>query len=102
MSLGALSAGQIYCLTLKPFISMGTFISSSSLAIATCCLNLLVLFTPVQLAILVQLIQVPKDFSFGLFELDWDAYGVHIENACVRIPQINETGIRSTVCGPGS
>ena len=45
--------------------------------------------------------QVPKDFAFGLFELDWDAFGMHIENACQRVPAINETGIRSTVSGPG-
>lgn len=45
--------------------------------------------------------QVDKDFHFGLFELDWDVFGSHIENACQRIPAVEETGIRSTVCGPG-
>jgi len=44
---------------------------------------------------------VPKDFAFSLFELDWDSFGVHIESACKRIPEIAETGIRSTVSGPG-
>ncbi|KAF6039245.1 hypothetical protein EB796_002440 [Bugula neritina] len=45
---------------------------------------------------------VPKDFAFSLFELDWDSFGVHIESACKRIPEIAETGIRSTVSGPES
>ncbi|XP_067931861.1 sarcosine dehydrogenase, mitochondrial-like isoform X2 [Watersipora subatra] len=45
---------------------------------------------------------VPKDFAFGLFELDWDAFGVHIEKACERIPAVNEIGIKSTVSGPES
>ena len=44
---------------------------------------------------------MPKDFAFGLFELDWDAFGKHIENGCKRIPKVTETGIRSTVSGPG-
>ena len=46
--------------------------------------------------------EVEKSFAFGLFELDWDVFGVHIEGAVNLIPQIGETGIKSTVCGPES
>lgn len=49
----------------------------------------------------IAILQVDKDFAFGLFELDWDVFGEHIEHACQRIPEIEQTGIRSTVCGPG-
>ena len=43
-----------------------------------------------------------KSFAFGLFELDWDVFGVHIEGAVNRIPCLEQTGIKSTVCGPES
>nr|XP_039249163.1 sarcosine dehydrogenase, mitochondrial-like [Styela clava] len=46
--------------------------------------------------------KVEKNFAFGLFDLDWDVFGQHIEAACNRIPQILHTGIRTTVCGPES
>ena len=45
---------------------------------------------------------VARDFAFGLYELDWDVFGVHIEGAVNLIPKIGETGIKSTVCGPES
>ena len=45
---------------------------------------------------------VEKDFSFGLYELDWDVFGVHIKGAVNRIPVVEKTGIKSTVCGPES
>ena len=44
--------------------------------------------------------QVPN-FAFSLFELDWDVFSVHIEGAINRVPVIETTGIKSTVCGPG-
>jgi len=43
---------------------------------------------------------IPKDFHFGLYDIDWDIFGQHIEAAINRIPAIGEAGIRSTVCGP--
>ncbi len=46
-------------------------------------------------------LQVRNDFAFSLFDLDWDVFAVHIEGACNRVPAIAETGIKSTVCGPG-
>lgn len=40
-------------------------------------------------------------FAFGLFDLDWDVFGQHIEGAIHRVPVLEKTGIKSTVCGPG-
>ena len=45
---------------------------------------------------------VEKSFAFGLFELDWDVFGVHIEGAVNRVPCLEQIGIKSTVCGPES
>lgn len=45
--------------------------------------------------------QVEKDFSFSLFELDWDVFSFNIEGAINRVPAIENTGVKSTVCGPG-
>lgn len=46
--------------------------------------------------------KVEKDFAFGLFELDWDVFGVHVEKSIHRLPVLEHTGIKSTVCGPES
>ena len=46
--------------------------------------------------------RIPKDFAFGLFELDYDVFGVHIEGAVNRVPCLEQSGIKSTVCGPES
>ncbi|XP_076800239.1 sarcosine dehydrogenase, mitochondrial-like [Clavelina lepadiformis] len=45
---------------------------------------------------------LPKDFAFGLYDLDWDIFDQHTEAAMNRIPAIADVGIRSTVCGPES
>eukprot|EP00116_Pleurobrachia_bachei_P004941 sb/3465203/ len=45
---------------------------------------------------------VAKDFAFGLYELDWDTFAFNVEHCAIRVPTINETGIKSTVCGPES
>ena len=42
-----------------------------------------------------------KEFSFSLFDLDWEVFSVNIEGAVNRVPVIEQTGIKSTVCGPG-
>jgi sarcosine dehydrogenase len=44
---------------------------------------------------------VSKDFAFGLFDLDWDVFSAHVDGAVHRVPVIGETGVKSTVCGPG-
>lgn len=45
--------------------------------------------------------QVQTDFAFSLFDLDWDVFSANIDGAINRIPVIEKTGIKSTVCGPG-
>nr|CAG4642302.1 EOG090X014D [Evadne anonyx] len=37
-----------------------------------------------------------------LYELDWDVFGVHLQSAMFRFPVLEQTGIKSTVCGPES
>ena len=44
---------------------------------------------------------VAKDFAFGLYELDWDTFAFNIEHCMKRVPVIEVTGLKSTVCGPG-
>ena len=46
--------------------------------------------------------KVEEDFSFGLFDLDWDVFSIHLENGAHRVPIINDTGIKTEVCGPES
>jgi len=46
--------------------------------------------------------RIAEDFAFGLYELDYDVFGVHIEGAVNRVPCLEESGIKSTVCGPES
>lgn len=45
--------------------------------------------------------QVSDKFAFSLFDLDWDVFMQHIEGAVNRVPVLEQTGIKSTVCGPG-
>lgn len=42
------------------------------------------------------------NFSFGLFDLDWDTFGQNLEGHLQRCPVIETTGIMSTVAGPES
>ncbi|XP_067165207.1 sarcosine dehydrogenase, mitochondrial isoform X2 [Apteryx mantelli] len=46
--------------------------------------------------------EVSEKFAFGLFDLDWDVFMQHIEGAVNRVPVLEKTGIKSTVCGPES
>jgi len=43
-----------------------------------------------------------KDFAFGLFDLDFDAFNQNLEGHLELCPQVEEAGIQSTVCGPES
>jgi 4-methylaminobutanoate oxidase (formaldehyde-forming) len=45
---------------------------------------------------------VPRDFSFGEIEPDWDRMGPYLEKAMTRVPVAMETGIRKFFCGPES
>ncbi|XP_068925341.1 sarcosine dehydrogenase, mitochondrial [Petaurus breviceps papuanus] len=46
--------------------------------------------------------QVSAKFAFGLFDLNWDVFTQHIEGCIKRVPILEKTGIKSTVCGPES
>ncbi|TKS84597.1 Sarcosine dehydrogenase, mitochondrial [Collichthys lucidus] len=46
--------------------------------------------------------EVSDKFAFSLFDLDWDVFMQHIEGAVNRVPGLEQTGIKSTVCGPES
>ncbi|XP_011382354.1 sarcosine dehydrogenase, mitochondrial isoform X2 [Pteropus vampyrus] len=46
--------------------------------------------------------EVSDKFAFGLFDLDWEVFGQHIEGAVNRVPVLEKTGVKSTVCGPES
>uniref|UniRef100_A0A8C7ZEJ0 Sarcosine dehydrogenase n=1 Tax=Oryzias sinensis TaxID=183150 RepID=A0A8C7ZEJ0_9TELE len=46
--------------------------------------------------------EVNDKFAFSLFDLDWDVFMQHIEGAINRVPVLEQTGIKSTVCGPES
>ncbi|XP_064027219.1 sarcosine dehydrogenase, mitochondrial isoform X3 [Pogoniulus pusillus] len=46
--------------------------------------------------------EVSEKFAFGLFDLNWDVFMQHIEGAINRVPVLERTGIKSTVCGPES
>ena len=47
-------------------------------------------------------LQVAEDFAFSLYELDWDVFSHNIGGAINRIPAVETTGVKSTVCGPGT
>ncbi|XP_036074094.1 sarcosine dehydrogenase, mitochondrial isoform X3 [Rousettus aegyptiacus] len=46
--------------------------------------------------------EVSDKFAFGLFDLDWEVFAQHIEGAVNRVPVLEKTGVKSTVCGPES
>lgn len=47
-------------------------------------------------------IKAPEDFSFSLYELNWDVFNTHVESMNKLIPALATAGIRTTVCGPES
>lgn len=64
-------------------------------------------FSPISCALVCVLIpvsqlQVSEKFAFSLFDLDWDVFMQHIQGAINRVPVLERTGIKSTVCGPGN
>lgn len=48
------------------------------------------------------LTDVSPEFSFGLYELDWNIFGAHVTGAVNLCPAFETAGIKSTVCGPES
>jgi sarcosine dehydrogenase len=43
---------------------------------------------------------VDPEFAFGLFELDYETFGQNLAGHIQRCPVVENTGIKSTVCGP--
>ncbi|XP_054008164.1 sarcosine dehydrogenase, mitochondrial [Hylaeus anthracinus] len=44
----------------------------------------------------------PANFSFRLYELNWNTFNAHLDSMIQLIPKLSTTGIKSTVCGPES
>ena len=40
--------------------------------------------------------QLERDFAFGLYELDYDVFGVHIEGAVNRVPCLENVSTTTT------
>jgi 4-methylaminobutanoate oxidase (formaldehyde-forming) len=45
---------------------------------------------------------VPKDFSFGEIQPDWERMGPYVEKAMARVPISMEAGVKKFFCGPES
>ena len=45
---------------------------------------------------------VPNNFSFQLFDDDWDHFEQHLEQAVARVPVLEHTGIKQMINGPES
>jgi len=45
---------------------------------------------------------LPNEFSYGLYDLDWDVFGFNLDGHLKRVPSLEQTGIAHTVCGPES
>lgn len=45
---------------------------------------------------------IPKDFTFGEIDPDWDRMGPFLEKAMARVPRTMESGIMKFFCGPES
>jgi len=46
--------------------------------------------------------QVPQDFEFSVYELDWIVFSRHMRGAVNLIPVFETAGIKGTVCGAES
>jgi sarcosine dehydrogenase len=40
--------------------------------------------------------------AFTLFDLNWDSFGINLENAIKLMPRLKNVGIQTTICGPES
>lgn len=41
-----------------------------------------------------------KDFTFGLYELDWATFEKHMKGGNELCPALGQAGVKSTICGP--
>jgi len=46
--------------------------------------------------------QLPEKFEFALLEEDWEQFSVIMENALIRVPNLEKTGVRKFYNGPES
>jgi 4-methylaminobutanoate oxidase (formaldehyde-forming) len=45
---------------------------------------------------------IPDDFEFGMLPDDWDQFQILMDNALIRVPQLEKTGIKTFMNGPES
>ncbi|XP_012280472.1 sarcosine dehydrogenase, mitochondrial isoform X2 [Orussus abietinus] len=45
---------------------------------------------------------VPRDFTFDLYDLDWNVFSFNMKALLQLIPKLSTVGIKTTVCGPES
>ena len=45
---------------------------------------------------------IPDDFEFGMLPDDWDQFQILMDNALIRVPALEKTGIKTFVNGPES
>jgi sarcosine dehydrogenase len=45
---------------------------------------------------------IPDDFEFGIFPDDWEQFQILMDNALIRVPQLEKTGIKTFMNGPES
>jgi len=43
---------------------------------------------------------VPNNFQFSLYEMDWTAFEPLMKNAIKLCPSLSDIGVKSTICGP--
>lgn len=44
---------------------------------------------------------VPDDFQFSLYEMNWTTFEPLMKNSIKLCPSLNNIGVKSTICGPG-
>ena len=44
---------------------------------------------------------IPDDFEFGMLPDDWDQFQILMDNALIRVPSLEKTGIKTFMNGPG-
>ena len=43
---------------------------------------------------------IPDDFEFGMLPDDWDQFQILMDNALIRVPALEKTGIKTFMNGP--
>src|SRR4026208_2058179 len=45
---------------------------------------------------------IPDDFEFGMLPDDWEQFQILMDNALIRVPSLEKTGIKTFMNGPES